>query len=441
MSMRSRLTVGMAGLCIATVFAMAWMRLSHTTPAELQAERVAATDTAAYTLSGNALKQAQALGRSEEMLAIAGMVWMPLSLLLLLWTRAAARLGEAALCAHSIWAQGYLFAALALGAVRLLELPLALSGHRTARMYGLSVQGWTNWFAEWGKGLALEWAIGGLVAVALAWLLRFAKVRWWLWFWGIASCLVIAGVFVSPYVVDPLFNRFTPMQRANPALAAQLGHIAARAGEPIPSDRMFIMQASAKSTELNAYVTGFGASKRVVVWDTTIARSSPDDISFIFAHELGHYVLGHVALGAALTCLGLLPLFWAGDRAAHILVGRFGPAWRVNSLADWAGILVLAFVLSVLSALGQPIANAFSRAMEHDADVYGQEAVHGIVAAPQDIGRQSFDVLGRDSLDDPTQRPVFDWWFDTHPTLLFRAAFAKAYDPWAAGAQPKYFQP
>jgi len=302
------------------------------------------------------------------------------------------------------------------------------------------VQRWTSWAGDWAKGVALEWAIGGLVLVILMWVLRRTGTRWWVWFWGVAAGLVVAGVFVSPYV-DPLFNRFTPMQQRDPALVAQLERVVARSGMSIPPERMFVMQASAKSTELNAYVTGFGASKRVVVWDTTIARSSPDEIAFIFAHELGHYALGHVALGMALSCLALLPFFWLADWITRALIARFGAVWRATTLADWAGIVALVFALSVVSTLGYPFINAYSRAMEHDADVYGQEAVHGIIAQPQSVGQQSFTVLGQNALDDPTQHPVFEWWFDTHPTIRFRAAFARAYDPWGAAEQPKYFRP
>ncbi|HEY5055414.1 MAG TPA: M48 family metalloprotease, partial [Acidobacteriaceae bacterium] len=112
-----------------------------------------------------------------------------------------------------------------------------------------------------------------------------------------------------------------------------------------------------------------------------------------------------------------------------------------SALTDWAGIIVLALALSVLSTLGEPFTNAYSRAMEHDADVYGQEAVHGIVAGPQSVGQRSFADLGRNALDDPTPHPAFEWWFDTHPTIRFRAAFARAYDPWAAGERPRYFRP
>jgi Zn-dependent protease with chaperone function len=103
--------------------------------------------------------------------------------------------------------------------------------------------------------------------------------------------------------------------------------------------------------------------------------------------------------------------------------------------------VVLLFVLATVSALSDPLANGFSRAVEHEADVYGQEAIHGIVADPQRVGQRSFQVLGEESLDDPTRRPVFDWWFSTHPPLWFRAAFAAAYDPWRPGEHPKYFAP
>jgi STE24 endopeptidase len=202
---------------------------------------------------------------------------------------------------------------------------------------------------------------------------------------------------------------------------------------------MFLMKASAKSTELNAYVTGFGASKRVVVWDTTIARSTPDEIAFIFAHEMGHYALGHVVLGTALQCIALLPFFWMGYHGVRLLLARYGEAWGIRSQQDWGALVVLALVLLSLSTITDPLSNLISRAMEHNADVYGQEAVHGIVVDPQGVGRQSFQVLGEDSFDDPTPHPLFDLWFGTHPPLWYRAAFAAAYDPWAAGQHPKYF--
>src|SRR6185437_12219027 len=333
---RSSLAVVLVGLCLAAVFAAAWVRLTGTTPTEARAERIAAVDRTAYTLAGDDLTRAEALGRIERRMEITGAVWTPATLLILLVTGLAARMRDTVLRrARNVWLQGYGFVLLALGAVRLMELPLGLWGHATALKYRLSVQGWASWFGDVAKSFVLEWAIGGLIVVVLMWIIRRAGERWWIWFWGVAMGIVVAGIFISPYVIDPLFNRFTPMQQADPALVAQLEKVVARSGMTIPPERMFVMQASAKWTELNAYVTGFGASKRVVVWDTTIARSSPEEIAFIFAHELGHYALGHVVFGTVLTCLALLPFFWLGDFGARLLISRYGAAWRVGSIADW----------------------------------------------------------------------------------------------------------
>jgi Zn-dependent protease with chaperone function len=339
----------------------------------------------------------------------------------------------------SRWAQGFSFVFLLLLLTHLLNLPLGIYGHRVALSYGLSVQGWGSWLADKAKLFALEWGIGGLLVMLMFWVIRKSPTRWWFWFWIPAAVCVIAGVFVTPYVIDPMFSSFEPLARTDPALVQRLEQVVARSGIAIPPDRMYLMKASAKSTELNAYVTGFGASKRVVVWDTTIARSTPDEIAFIFAHEMGHYALGHVALGTTIGCISLLPCFWLAYFGVRLLLGRYGAAWRIPSQQDWGALVVLALVLLTLSAISDPIANGFSRRIEHNADVYGQEAVHGIVADPQAVGLRTFQVLGEDSLDDPTPHPLFEWWFDTHPTTRFRAAFAEAYDPWAAGERPKYF--
>jgi Zn-dependent protease with chaperone function len=408
--------------------------------AEAQAVRFAEHDSTAYTLPPEKLQKAIALNRTRMVLEITGTLWTLAQLGLLLALGAAARMRDVAVgLSKNRWVQGSAFVFLLLFVLGLLNLPLAIYGHRAALSYGLSVQRWASWFADRAKTFGLEWLIGSLLAMLMFWVIRRSPTRWWFWFWIPAVVCVIAGVFVTPYVIDPMFSSFEPLARTDPALVQRLEQVVARGGIAIPPDRMFLMKASAKSTELNAYVTGFGASKRVVVWDTTIARSTPDEIAFIFAHEMGHYALGHVVLGTTIGCISLLPCFWLAFHGVRLLLGRYGAAWRIPSQQDWGALVVLALVLLTLSAISDPIANAFSRMIEHNADVYGQEAVHGIVADPQAVGLRTFQVLGEDSLDDPTPHPLFEWWFDTHPTTRFRAAFAEAYDPWAAGERPKYF--
>jgi Zn-dependent protease with chaperone function len=414
--------------------------LAAETAAEAQASRFAERDRTAYALPPEKLRKAMALERTRILLTVAGTLWTLTQLVLILTLGVAARLRDLALrLSGNRWVQGFAFVFLLVLLLGLCDLPLAIYGHHAALGYGLSVQGWGSWFGDRAKVLGLEWLIGGLLTMLMFWVIRRSPTCWWFWFWIPAVLISVAGVFLTPYVIDPLFNRFEPLASSDPALVAQLERVVARGGLFIPPERMFLMRASAKSTEMNAYVTGFGASKRVVVWDTTIAKSTPDEIAFLFAHEMGHYALNHIPLGVTLACVALLPFFWLGYHGQSWLLRRYGAAWRIPSQQDWAALVVLLLVFTTIATIADPIENAFSRTIEHNADVYGQEAIHGIVTDPRAVARRSFQALGEDSLDDPPPHTLFDLWFDTHPSIRFRAAFAEAYDPWAPGMRPKYF--
>jgi len=425
----------LAGIILVGVY------LARSTPTEAAAQRFASNDRVAYSLPPDKMEKAVALNRTRMIVVVAGTIWALVQLVLVLTSGLAAWMRDWVVrLSKNRWVQGFSYMFCLLLLFDLLNLPLWIYGHKVALSYGLSVQGWVSWLGDKAKIFGLEWLLGSLLVMLMFWVIRKSPRYWWFWFWIPAVLCLIAGVFISPYVIDPLFNKFEPLAKSDPALVTRLEQVVARGGLAIPPERMFLMQASAKSTELNAYVTGFGASKRVVVWDTTIAKSSPDEISFIFAHEMGHYALGHVALGTAMSCLSLLPLFWLGYHGVRSLLKRYGAAWKIPSQQDWGALVVLALVLAVLSAVSDPISNAISRAIEHDADVYGQEAIHGIVADPQAVALRSFQVLGEESLDDPTPHPLFETWFYTHPSIRYRAAFSEAYDPWAEGTAPKYFE-
>jgi Zn-dependent protease with chaperone function len=417
---------------------------AHAAPTSTEAAAMAAAnnDHTAYTLPPDKLAKAQHLHAVFVVSHFGGALWDIVSLVLILQLGIAARLRNVAVnLTKNRWGQCFLFFFEFLVLNALLDLPLDLYGHHVAVAYGLSVQGWIGWFGDLAKGFALSYVFGGLGVMLLFYLIRKFPRRWWLWLWFPTMAFVLIATYISPWLIDPLFNTFEPLRQANPALVAEMQKVVARApGIDLPPDRMFLMKASDKVTTLNAYVTGFGASKRVVIWDTLLTRATPDQISFIFGHEMGHYVLGHVLSGIFVSFFGILATFFVGFHLFQFLLRRFGTRWRIPSQENWAALYVFVLVLSVLSFFAEPIANAYSRGHEHAADVYGQEAVHGIVANPQLVGRQAFQVLGEDSFDDPEPHPFVEFWTGSHPPIWFRAAFAKHYDPWAAGEEPKYFK-
>jgi Zn-dependent protease with chaperone function len=203
---------------------------------------------------------------------------------------------------------------------------------------------------------------------------------------------------------------------------------------------MFLMNASDKLKSVNAYVTGFGASKRVVVWDTTLARTTTPQTLSIFGHEMGHYVLGHVFKTIAFLAVLLLVLLFA----AHVVTRRIfrkgaGP-FGLRELSDWASLPLLLLIVAVASELALPIVNGYSRANEHAADVYGLEVIHGVVPDANRAAAEAFQVLGEINLADPSPSRFIRFWLYTHPPLAERVAFARTYDPWSKGEPPRYIR-
>jgi STE24 endopeptidase len=385
----------------------------------------------AYSLPPAKLKQAEALNRDGNWLWAIGTVWGLVYLLLFLRLHWAARLRSfAASITPRPWVQGLIFLPLLIIAFRLLGLPLSLAGHHLGLAYGLSIERWPAWFWDWTKGLLVSVAISTFVGSLLFAIVRHSRRRWWLWFWLLSLPLMLAGVFAEPLIIDPLFNHFEPLSRSHPELVAQLERVVERSRERIPPDHMFLMKASEKTTEMNAYVTGFGSSKRVVVWDTSLKKSSPDEVLFIFGHELGHYVLGDVVHGLMMAAAGTLVALWLGFHAVHWLVRRYGAGWQVPAVEDWGAVVVLMLIFQVFTIVSDPIGNAISRHIEHRADVFGQEVVHGIVADPQATGVHSFQTLGEESLDIPDPNPGMVFWTYSHPPIAERAEFARDYNPW-----------
>lgn len=394
---------------------------------------------APYTLPPTLLAKAITLTRLRAILSFGGTAWTILVLLLILaWRWPAFLRNWVERITPRRWLQGLAFLPIAILFLTVVSLPFDIYGQHIERAYGLSVQSWPSWTGDQLKGLGLSIVIGTLLLQLLFRIIRKSPRRWWLWFWACLVPVIVFAVFVSPIWIDPIFNHFSPLRKSDPALTVQLERLAQHAGLDIPPRRMFLMKASEKVTGLNAYVTGIGSTTRIVVWDNTIKKLPPNEILFVVGHEMGHYVLHHIYKGLAFTIAVLVVLLWLGYLAVGWLIRRY-TRWAIRAPDDWAALAVLLLVFTCIGFLFSPIANSFSRWEEHQADIFGQEAIHGLVPDPQITAQKAFVALGENYLEAPNPNPAIEFWLYSHPSISQRANFAAHYDPWLPGRHPRYF--
>jgi STE24 endopeptidase len=392
-----------------------------------------------YTLPPDKEARAIAYAHSRHELYFLDFLFTTVGLILLIQLGVGPRLRDwSERISRRRFLQAVIFAGVFFILLGLLGLPAAAGSHWLARYYGQSVQGWASWFWDSIKG----GIVGLILAIVLAWLfyglVRRSRRRWWLYAWLGALPILIFLVFVEPLVLEPLFFRFSPLAASDQQLADALERVVQHAGQSIPEDRMYLMNASSKLNALNAYVTGIGASERVVVWDTTIAQMTTPEILFVFGHEMGHYVLHHIRNGILFGAGVLLIFLFAGFHALHWALWRFGAVWKIRGADDWASLPVLIFILFIFNFIFTPIDNAFSRHIEHQADQYGLEVVHGIVPDAPQVAAQSFQILGEVDLDEPSPSTAVKLWFYDHPPIDERILFAQTYAPWDKGESPEF---
>lgn len=392
-----------------------------------------------YTLPPDRYKKARNLGRIEFRLRITDTFYGLLVLWLILQWKIAPKYRDWAEKASSRRIlQGLIFGPLVIVTMDLFNEPIEIYGHWVERAFGLSVQGWGSWTWDQAKGEAVSIIGGTILLLILYAVIRRRPQRWWFYFWLVSLPIIVFVIFLEPLVVDPLFHKFEPLARKDPTLTAALEQMLQRTGKHIPPERMFWMGAAQKSTEIDAYVTGVGGSKRIVVWDTTIADLTQPEIVFVTGHEMGHYVLNHIPKGIAFYAIFLIVAFYLGYRGIGWMVRRWGTKWAIRGVDDWASFPALLLLLSIFSVVADPITNAFSRHIEHQADQYGLEVTHGLTPDASQVAAHAFNVLGNVDLADPKPNPIGVFLFYTHPSISERIHFAVTYDPWAKGGHGEF---
>jgi Zn-dependent protease with chaperone function len=304
--------------------------------------------------------------------------------------------------------------------------------------FGRSVQHWASWWSDWLTNQIIYLIVGTLVVWILYAVIRRSPRRWWFYFWVASVPLIALTFFLQPLIVDPLFFKFKPLADNHTDLVLQVEQVVHHGGMDIPPERMFEMNASTKTTEMNAYVSGFGASKRAVMWDTILTKASPQEALFVFGHEMGHYVLLHVPQLIAILSVVLLVLLYISYHLAHWALARWGDRWCIRGIDDRASLPLLMLLLSVLSFLATPVLNTIFRHYEHEADRYGIEVIHGIVPNANQVAAHYFEKSGEINLNEANPSEWVKIWFYDHPTRPERVHFVATYDPWSKGEKVKY---
>jgi STE24 endopeptidase len=310
------------------------------------------------------------------------------------------------------WVWQVLLGVLALTVIgRVVTLPLAAYGEMIRHRYGLSTRGWWLWLRDVAVSTAIDAGLTAVGLLALIWLARRAPRVWWAWAALGAAALVVVGSFLWPVVIEPAFNRFDPLPAGE--LRSDLLALAEQNGTPV--EDVLVSDASRRTTALNAYVSGFGSTRRIVLYDTVLEQLPDDQIESIVAHELGHVAADDVLTGTLTGALGagagVALLGWLLSNRR--LLRRAG----AESAGDPRVVPLVLFLLAVGTVLSTPAQNLVSRHIEARADVHALD----LTGDPQ-----AFLTLQKGlavtNLSDPDPPAAWQWFFGSHPTTAQRIA-------------------
>jgi STE24 endopeptidase len=311
-----------------------------------------------------------------------------------------------------------------------LTLPLEwYRGFVRLHAYGLSNQRFAKWFGDSLKELAIGWIAGSLLLWIPYTIIRKSPRRWWLYCSFLSVPFLMMVMLITPVWIDPLFNHFGPMK--DKALEGKIIELAERAG--IDGSRVYEVDKSADTNALNAYVTGFMGSKRIVLWDTMIAASTDKELMTVMAHEMGHYVLGHVTKSIVLAFFMVLATLYLSDILARRLMRRFRRCFGFDTLSDVAALPLLVLAVGLFSFLLSPLALAYSRYQEHEADRFSLELTReNHAAALTEVKALSYNLIV------PRPGLLYVIFRASHPSVADRIDFANTYRPWETGASLRY---
>jgi STE24 endopeptidase len=297
----------------------------------------------------------------------------------------------------------------------LVDLPFGVyNTFRLEQRFGFNRMGWKLWLADAVKGLVVGAVVGLPIAAAMLWIMGATGRMWWLWAWAAWMAFNLLLLVLYPTVIAPLFNKFKPL--ADEALKARVQGLMQRCG--FASKGLFVMDGSRRSAHANAYFTGLGAAKRVVFFDTLLAKLAPDEVEAVLAHELGHFKRRHVAKRiASMFALSLGALTLLGWLSTQIwFYTALGARPSLEASNDALALLLFLLVVPVFGYFLSPLSSLLSRRHEFEADAYACANASGDALA------SALLKLHEDNASTLTPDPLYARFYYSHPPASERLA-------------------
>jgi STE24 endopeptidase len=276
--------------------------------------------------------------------------------------------------------------------------------------FGFNRMTFVLFLSDLAKQLAVSAVLGVPLAMAILWLMQQMGALWWVYAWLLLVAFLVVFMMIYPALILPLFNKFTPVTEGE--LSARVAALLAKCGFKYRG--LFVMDGSKRSSHGNAFFAGFGAGKRIVLFDTLIQRLNISEVEAVLAHELGHYKLHHIAKGIALSAAFSLAGFW-------ILGQVYDQAWFFSGLGVATPSMAAALALFLLAIpeftfFLDPLMSRYSRRREFEADSYAVR-----FARPSDL-EHALVKLYKDNASTLTPDPVHSAFYDSHPPAAARIA-------------------
>jgi STE24 endopeptidase len=322
---------------------------------------------------------------------------------------------------HEIW-RGLIFAGILFLASSLVNIPFSIYGTFVIEeRYGFNRTTVKTFIFDLFKGWGLAGLIGGLIFAAIIWFFSIAGPAAWLLCWGVVTAFQLFILFIAPVTIMPLFNKFTPLEEGE--LKTRIEEYARSRNFKIKG--VFTMDASRRSTKSNAYFTGFGRFRRIVLFDTLIKRHTIDELLSILAHEVGHYKKHHIMKNVLVSVLSTGLMFFI--LSLFINNRDLFDAFRMSHTSIYASLFFFAFLYGPIDMIVSIFGNLLSRGLEYEADSYA-----ALTCGKPGAMISALKKLSVDNLSNLTPHPLKVFLTYSHPPVLERL---RALDRFRSGSE------